>query len=36
VLAEAERRHWTVVDIKDDFVTVFGADREDAKAILHS
>jgi hypothetical protein len=37
VRAEAERHHWTVVSMKDDFPMVFGAaDREDAKAIVHS
>jgi hypothetical protein len=36
-LKTAKTSGWTVVSMKDDFATVFGAaDREDAKAIVHS
>ena len=36
-LAGAKKGGWTIVSMKNDFATVFGAaDREDAKAIVHS
>jgi hypothetical protein len=35
-LAEADKRNWTVVSMKDDFTTVFEAtDREDARVTAH-
>jgi hypothetical protein len=33
-LAEADKRGWTVVSMKDDFATVFAAAQRDAKAIV--
>jgi len=35
-LAEADKRGWTVVSMKDDFATVFAAAQRDAKAIVHA